>query len=115
MTNGGFGGVQLAIAHGVPLVVAGSTEEKPEVANRVAWSGVGINLRTGSPSPTAVRDAVTRVLADPSYSAQARALAATAPADQAAARAAALFAVLAATGRPVLRTVTRRSARPGRR
>jgi UDP:flavonoid glycosyltransferase YjiC (YdhE family) len=65
VTNGGFGGVQLAIAHGVPLVVAGSTEEKPEVANRVAWSGVGINLRTGSPSPAAVRDAVTRVLVDP--------------------------------------------------
>jgi UDP:flavonoid glycosyltransferase YjiC (YdhE family) len=103
VTNGGFGGVQLAISHGLPLVVAGATADRPEVANRVAWSGAGINLRTGSPSPAAVRAAVCRVLTDPAYAARARALAATAPADEAASRAAALLAVLAATGRPVLR------------
>jgi UDP:flavonoid glycosyltransferase YjiC (YdhE family) len=108
VTNGGFGGVQLAIAHGVPLVVAGATEEKPEVANRVAWSGVGVNLRTGSPAPAAVLAGVRRVLADPSYAARARALAASAPAADAAERAAALLSVLAATGRPVVRTVSRR-------
>ncbi len=104
VTNGGFGGVQLAIGHGVPLVVAGATEEKPEVAARVAWSGTGIDLRTGTPTPAAVRAAVTRVLDDPSYAARARVLAATAPPAEAAGRAAALLAVLAATGRPVVRT-----------
>ena len=36
VTNGGYGGVQLALAHGVPLVVAGNTEEKGEIAARVA-------------------------------------------------------------------------------
>ncbi|MFL6127715.1 MAG: glycosyltransferase [Mycobacteriales bacterium] len=108
VTNGGFGGVQLAISAGLPLVVAGATEEKPEVANRVAWSGVGVNLRTGSPSPQAVRLAVQQVLADPSYAARSRALAGSAPAAEAAERAAALLAVLAATGRPVIRTLTRR-------
>ena len=46
ITNGGYGGVQFALAHGVPLVVAGATEEKPEIAARVAWSGAGINLKT---------------------------------------------------------------------
>ena len=35
LTNGGYGGVQYALAHGVPLVVAGDTEDKPEVAARV--------------------------------------------------------------------------------
>lgn len=67
VTNGGFGGVQRALAAGVPLVVAGSTEEKPEVAARVQWAGCGIDLRSGSPRPDRVRDAVRRVLREPSY------------------------------------------------
>jgi MGT family glycosyltransferase len=45
VSNGGFGSVQLAIAHGVPMVVAGTTEDKKEVTAHVGWSGVGINLR----------------------------------------------------------------------
>jgi UDP:flavonoid glycosyltransferase YjiC (YdhE family) len=67
VTNGGFGGVQRALAYGVPLVVAGATEDKPEVAARVAWSGVGRNLHTGRPSPRRVRAAVRTVLGDPRY------------------------------------------------
>jgi UDP:flavonoid glycosyltransferase YjiC (YdhE family) len=67
ITNGGFGGVQRALSYGVPLVVAGTTEDKPEVAGRVAWSGTGINLRTGTPSPTRLRRAVRSALADPRY------------------------------------------------
>ncbi|SDT08458.1 UDP:flavonoid glycosyltransferase YjiC, YdhE family [Friedmanniella luteola] len=67
VTNGGFGGVQQALAYGVPLVVAGSTEDKPEVAARVAWSGTGLNLRTGSPGARRVRRAVRRVLGSPGY------------------------------------------------
>jgi UDP:flavonoid glycosyltransferase YjiC (YdhE family) len=47
---------------GVPLVVAGDTEDKPEVAARVAWSGVGITLRTGRPRPDRLRAAVRRRL-----------------------------------------------------
>ena len=31
VTNGGWGGVQQAARHGVPVIVAGATEEKPEV------------------------------------------------------------------------------------
>jgi UDP:flavonoid glycosyltransferase YjiC (YdhE family) len=67
VTNGGFGGIQFAMRHGVPLVVAGTTEEKVEVTARVAWSGVGINLKTDAPTANAVRDAVRTVLADGSY------------------------------------------------
>lgn len=74
VTNGGFGGVQSALAHGVPLVVAGTTEDKPEVGARAAWSGVGVHLRTRAPSPDQIRQAVRTVLADPSYRRRAEAL-----------------------------------------
>jgi UDP:flavonoid glycosyltransferase YjiC (YdhE family) len=74
ITNGGFGGVQQALAHGVPLVVAGATEDKKEVAARVAWSGTGVNLRTGRPSPRALRRAVQRILAEPEFGRRADAL-----------------------------------------
>lgn len=67
VTNGGYGAVQRAVSTGVPLVVAGSTEDKPEVAARVAWSGAGIDLKTGTPSPTMIREAVCRVLTDDRY------------------------------------------------
>lgn len=75
VTNGGFGGVQAALAAGVPLVVAGDTEDKPEVAARVAWTGAGVDLGTGAPDPAAVRRAVEAVLADPSYRSNARRIA----------------------------------------
>lgn len=64
VTNGGYGGVHYALANAVPLVVAGGGEDKPEVAARVAWSGVGLNLRTGRPKPEAIRRAVREVLGD---------------------------------------------------
>lgn len=72
VTNGGYGAVQRALSTGVPLIVAGNTEDKPEVAARVEWTGSGINLRTGTPTPAAVRAAVRTVLNDDSYLARAR-------------------------------------------
>jgi len=72
VTNGGYGGTQLALAHGIPLVVAGNTDDKMEVAARVSWSGAGINLRKKRPSATAVRAAVREVLVDPAYRASAQ-------------------------------------------
>jgi UDP:flavonoid glycosyltransferase YjiC (YdhE family) len=74
VTNGGYGAVQRALSMGVPLVVAGNTEDKPEVAARVAWTGAGVNLKTGTPTPYAVRAAVREVLNDDSYLRSARAL-----------------------------------------
>jgi UDP:flavonoid glycosyltransferase YjiC (YdhE family) len=67
VTNGGYGGVQFALTYGVPMVVAGTTEDKPEVAARVAWSGAGINLRSRRPKPARIRRAVQHVLTNPSY------------------------------------------------
>ncbi|MBV2357591.1 hypothetical protein KUM39_25045 [Streptomyces sp. J2-1] len=67
VTNAGYGGVQTALRHGLPLVVGGDTEEKPEVAARVAWSGTGVDLRTGRPEAAAVRKGVEEVLGGASY------------------------------------------------
>jgi MGT family glycosyltransferase len=67
VSNGGFGSVQLAIAHGVPMVVAGTSEDKREVTSHVGWSGSGINLRTNRPSPRSVAQAVEKVLKEPKF------------------------------------------------
>ncbi|MFC8428317.1 glycosyltransferase [Streptomyces sp. NPDC057253] len=74
VTNGGYGGVHEALRHGVPLVVGGDGEDKPEVAARVEWSGAGIDLRTADPSPEEIRETVLAVLAEPGYRERAGAL-----------------------------------------
>ena len=73
VTNGGWGGVLAALAAGIPLVVAGGDLDKPEVAARVAWSGAGVNLRSGRPSPRAVLRGWRRVSTDAAYRANAAA------------------------------------------
>jgi UDP:flavonoid glycosyltransferase YjiC (YdhE family) len=75
VTNGGYGGVQQALGHGVPLVVAGQTEDKVEVSARVEWSGAGVNLRTSRPTSARVAEAVEKLVGDPSFRAHARRLA----------------------------------------
>ncbi len=67
VTNGGYNGVQAALAHGVPLVAAGQTEEKPEICTRIEWAGVGINLKTKTPKPTQLKNAVKKILESPHY------------------------------------------------
>ena len=67
VTNGGWGGVTAGLAAGVPLVVAGGDIDKPEIAARVGWSGAGIDLRTGRPTPEQVQQAVQDVLSDATY------------------------------------------------
>lgn len=67
ITNGGYGGVQQALRYGVPLIVAGDSADKPEVAARVAYTGAGIDLGTGRPRPAAVAAAVDRVLSNGAY------------------------------------------------
>lgn len=91
VTNGGWGGVLAALSHGVPLVVAGGDLDKPEVASRIAAAGAGIDLRTGTPTPGAVRDAVDRVRADPSFRRRAETIAAALATAGGAGRAAALL------------------------
>ena len=103
VTNGGFGGVQIALSHGVPLVVAGMTEDKPEVAARVAWSGAGSNLKTATPSPTGAHGRA-RALGRAPVSRGGEALQAEYARYDAVATGVALLEQLAATGTPVLRS-----------
>ena len=67
VTNGGYGGVQYALRHGLPIVATGGKEDKPEVGARVAWSGTGLRLRTERPTPKALRRAILAVLREPRY------------------------------------------------
>ncbi len=76
VTNGGYGGVQYALRHGVPIVATGGKEDKPEVGARVAWSGVGRRLRTEHPTPKAMRRNILAVLNDPRYRQASRRIAA---------------------------------------
>jgi MGT family glycosyltransferase len=74
VTNGGYGGVQMAVSAGVPLVVAGTSEDKLEVSARIAWSGAGLRLKTNTPTPAAVGSAVMRLLRDNAFRARAQTL-----------------------------------------
>src|SRR6202012_3299171 len=67
VTNGGYGSVNQAISSGIPLVTAGLTEDKADVNARIAWSGVGIDLKTNEPTPSALRAAVRTVLDEPHH------------------------------------------------
>jgi MGT family glycosyltransferase len=102
VTNGGFGGVHYALANGVPIVCGGTTEDKPEICNRVAYSGVGLNLKTNKPTPGQVQKAVKRVLSEPGYRQRARQLQAELALLDAPTEAAALLERLADTQRPVV-------------
>ncbi|XXG99608.1 phospholipase C type enzyme [Hypoxylon texense] len=72
--NAGFGAVNHGIANGVPMVVAGEGMDKTENSRRVAWSGIGVDLGTATPSAEQVRDAVESVLRDERYTGRVREL-----------------------------------------
>ena len=99
ITNGGWGGVLEMLSYGVPLVAAGGTLDKPEVAARVAWAGAGLDLHSGHPRPARIAAAVRRVLRDPSYRTRAERIAVELRALGGAARAASLIDGLLAPGR----------------
>ena len=75
LTNGGFQGVQAVLSHGIPMVTAGESEDKPEVCARLQRTGASIDLRTANPAPAAIRAAVRQVLDEPAFLAAAKALA----------------------------------------
>lgn len=102
VTNGGYGGVQFALANGVPLVAAGRTEEKPEVCARIAWAGAGIDLKTHRPTPDRIRAAVRAIRADPRYTRNAARIRADFARHDAPAEAALLLKRLATTKQPVI-------------
>ncbi|MDC9594567.1 glycosyltransferase [Xenorhabdus sp. IM139775] len=72
ITNGGYGSLNSAIRHGVPLVVAGTGDGKLEAVARVIWSRCGISLHTDTPSEQQLYQAVTRILSSPIWRQQAQ-------------------------------------------
>jgi UDP:flavonoid glycosyltransferase YjiC (YdhE family) len=105
VTNAGFNGVQLALANGVPLITAGQTEEKPEICARVQWAGVGIDLKTSTPRPMQIRDAVMKILGSSQYRQRAFRFKTEIAQYDAPALATALLEQLASTKKPVLRAI----------
>jgi MGT family glycosyltransferase len=100
ITNGGYGGVQLSLSKGVPLVVAGLNEGKNDVNARVEYAGVGVNLRSERPKATAIAKAVEEVLTNPRWKRQAEKIQAELAAGDATDRAAAVVERAARTARP---------------
>jgi MGT family glycosyltransferase len=67
ITNGGYGTVNMAISHGIPVISAGLSEDKEEVSAHVQWSGAGIDLRANQVTPWAIKHAVEEIYTQPRY------------------------------------------------
>jgi MGT family glycosyltransferase len=67
ITNGGYGGVLLAIEHGLPMIAAGVNEGKNEICARIGFFKLGINLKTEKPSAQKINESVQKILSDPRY------------------------------------------------
>ncbi|TLS20860.1 uncharacterized protein PpBr36_10872 [Pyricularia pennisetigena] len=74
ITNGGYGSVTQALANGVPLVCAGTSEDKRDTAARVVAVGAGIDLQTDTPEAEEIRKAVRTMLEDSSFAERAAAV-----------------------------------------
>ena len=86
--HAGHGTVARALACGVPVIACGHAGDQAENAARVRWAGVGVSLPRRFQTPTGVRLAVRRLLADPTYRRRAEELRDWAAANDGSARAA---------------------------
>lgn len=67
VTNAGYGGTMLALKHQLPMVAAGVHEGKNEIAARIGYFKVGLNLKTETPTPAQIRKSVEQVLSNAQY------------------------------------------------
>lgn len=67
ISNGGYGGVLLGIQNKLPMVVAGVHEGKNEICARIGYLKYGINLKTETPQPEQIRDAVNEIFNNKEY------------------------------------------------
>ncbi len=98
VTHAGHGTLVRALASGCAVVAVPAGGDMNENAARVAWAGAGVRLPRRLCTPGAVRLAVGRALEDGELRARARELSASAPAQDAARRAADLIGGLADAG-----------------
>ncbi|MCA9674775.1 MAG: glycosyltransferase [Kofleriaceae bacterium] len=71
VSHGGHNTVCEALACGLPLVVAPIKDDQPIVADQVVAAGAGLRVKFGRVGPAELRDAVHRVLTEPSFRAAA--------------------------------------------
>lgn len=55
------------VMNGSPMIIAGTSNDKADVANRMENAGLGINLRTATPTTEQISAAVDQILSDASY------------------------------------------------
>jgi MGT family glycosyltransferase len=67
ITNGGYGGVLLAIQHKLPMIVAGVHEGKNEITTRVGYFKLGIDLKTETPEAAKIKEAAEKIFSDDNY------------------------------------------------
>ena len=96
VSHGGHGTVARALGAGTPVLVSPITGDMSETAMRVDWAGAGLSLPWRLCRPAPLRWAVRRILADPSFAAQAEEIAAWGREHDGAARGAELVEELAA-------------------
>jgi MGT family glycosyltransferase len=68
VSHAGHNTVCEALTHGVPLVVAPIRDDQPVIAGQVVDAGAGIRVHFGRVGATELRNAITTLLDDPSYS-----------------------------------------------
>ena len=67
ITTGGAGTVLAALNAGVPLLIIPTGWDKPEIAQRVVECGAGLRLSPSRCTPNRLRQAVERILSEPSF------------------------------------------------
>ncbi|RYP41318.1 hypothetical protein DL769_011584 [Monosporascus sp. CRB-8-3] len=67
VSNAGTGALNHAVVNGVPLVLAGVTEDKTESTMRATRTGYAVGLFTQNPSVERIREGVETVLSDARY------------------------------------------------
>ncbi|KAL3441065.1 UDP-Glycosyltransferase/glycogen phosphorylase [Aspergillus insuetus] len=67
VSNAGYGGFLHGVMNGIPMVLAGSGQDKSEVCARGERAGIAMNLKTDTPTLEAIRDAVITVLTNSKF------------------------------------------------
>jgi MGT family glycosyltransferase len=72
LTHAGLNTVLDSLSFGVPLVAVPITYEQPAIASRIRWCGVGKVIPYTDVTTDRLRKTIDQVLADPTYSTNAR-------------------------------------------
>ncbi len=102
ITHAGMNTTMESLARGVPLVAIPIANDQPAVAARIAWTGTGLFIMPSRLTSKRLRAAVTRVLSEPSFAANAARLREAIARAGGVERAADVVEKVLRTGRPVL-------------